>query len=210
MFAARPEQSINFISVHDNLCLRDRILQWAQNHGQSGNSGYLTRIQEFGTGIVLTSQGIPLLSEGDEFLRDKNSLSDRDKAANSYNVPDPVNTIHWSLRVQHEDVYNYFKSAVALRRAHPGFRMTSWEAVNRNIMTSVPRGDVVVNDIKSVENGDSWKETIVIYNSGNEFTFPLPAGTWLVAMEKSQPVNQERSVTGSVTAEGTAVTVVHQ
>ena len=210
MFAARPEQSINFISVHDNLCLRDRILQWALNHGQSGNSGYLTRIQEFGTGIVLTSQGIPLLSEGDEFLRDKNSLSDRDKAANSYNVPDPVNTIHWSLRVQHEDVYNYFKSAVALRRAHPGFRMTSWEAVNRNIMTSVPRGDVVVNDIKSVENGDSWKEAIVIYNSGNEFTFPLPAGTWLVAMEKSQPVNQERSVTGSVTAEGTAVTVVHQ
>ena len=44
----------------------------------------------------------------------------------------------------------------------------------------------------------------------NEFAFPLRAGTWLVAMEKSQPVNQERAVTGSVTAEGTAVTVVHQ
>ena len=35
-------------------------------------------------------------------------------------------------------------------------------------------------------------------------------GNWLVAMERSQPVDQERSVTGSVTAEGTAVTVVHQ
>jgi pullulanase len=210
MYAARPEQSINFISVHDNLCLRDRILQWAANHGQSGNTGYLTRIQEFGIGIVLTSQGIPLLSEGDEFLRDKNSLADRDKAANSYNVPDPVNTIHWNLRIQHEDVYNYFKKTIALRRAHPGFRMTSWEAVNRNVMTSVPRGDVVVSDIKSAANGDSWTETIVIYNSGNEFTLPLPAGTWLVALEKSQPVDEERSVTGSVTAEGTAVTVAHQ
>ena len=88
--------------------------------------------------------------------------------------------------------------------------MTSWEAVNQNIATSVPRGDVVVSDIKSAANGDSWKETIVIYNSGNEFTFPLLAGTWLVAMEKSQPVNPERPVTGSMTAEGTAVTVVHQ
>jgi pullulanase len=210
MFGARPEQSINFISVHDNLCLRDRILQWANNHGQSGNTGYLTRIQEFGTGIILTSQGIPLISEGDEFLRDKDSLKDQGKAANSFNVPDPVNTIHWDLRVQHEDVYNYFKKTIALRRAHPGFRLTSWEAVNRDITTSVPRGDVVVNDIKSAQSGDLWKETIVIYNSGNEFIFSLPAGNWLVAMERSQPVDQERSVTGAVTAEGTAITVVHQ
>jgi pullulanase len=210
MFGARPEQAINFISVHDNLCLRDRILQWAKNHGQSGNTGYLTRIQEFGTGIILTSQGIPFISEGDEFLRDKDSLTDPGKAANSFNVPDPVNTVHWDLRVQHEDVYSYFKKTIALRRAHAGFRLTSWEAVNRNIRTSIPRGDVVVNDIKSAGSGDSWKEVIVIYNSGNEFTFSLPGGTWLVAMERSQPVDQERSVTGSVTAEGTAVTVVHQ
>jgi pullulanase/glycogen debranching enzyme len=136
MFGARPEQSINFISVHDNLCLRDRILQWAENHGQSANTGYLARIQEFGTGIILTSQGIPLISEGDEFLRDKDSLTDREKAANSYNVSDPVNTIHWGLRVQHEDIYNYFKKTIALRRAHPGFRLTSWEAVNRDFRSA--------------------------------------------------------------------------
>jgi len=141
---------------------------------------------------------------------DKDSLKDQGKAANSFNVPDPVNTIHWDLRVQHEDVYNYFKKTIALRRAHPAFRLTSWEAVNRDITTSVPRSDVVVNDIKSAESEDVWKETIVIYNSGNEFKFSLPGGNWLVAMERSQPVDQERSVTGSVTAEGTAVTVVHQ
>src|ERR1700745_55998 len=99
------------------------------------------------------------------------------------------------------------RSTIALRRAHPGFRLTSWEAVNRNIATSVPRGDVVVNDIKSAESGDPWQEIIVIYNSGNEFTFSLPGGTWLVAMERSQPADQERPVTGSVTAEGTAVPV---
>ena len=88
--------------------------------------------------------------------------------------------------------------------------MTSWESVNRNITTSVPRGDVVVNDIKSADTGDPWSEIIVIYNSGNEFTFALPGGTWQVAIERSQAVDQERSVTGSVIAEGTAVTVVHR
>jgi pullulanase len=83
LFAARPEQSINYISVHDNLCLRDRILAWASQNGQSANTGYLTRIQEFGTGILLTSQGIPFLSEGDEFLRTKGGNT------NSFNTEVP-------------------------------------------------------------------------------------------------------------------------
>ena len=210
MFAARPGQSINFVSLHDNLCLRDRILQWAKDHGQSANTGYLARIQEFASGIVLTSQGIPFLSEGDEFLRDKGSVTDVRTAANSFNASDPVNTIHWGLRVQNEEVYNYFKETIALRRSHPGFRMASWEAIDRNVRTSVPRADVVVNWIEAAETRDTWEEIIVIYNSGSAFTLSLPNGTWSVAMERSQPVDHERAVTLSVTAEGTAVTVVHR
>jgi pullulanase len=88
--------------------------------------------------------------------------------------------------------------------------MTSWEEINRNISTTLPRGDVLVNDIKAAASGDSWSEVLVIYNSGNDFQFPLPAGTWQVAMERSQPVDQERTVAGSVIAEGTAVTVLHR
>ena len=210
MFAARPGQSINFVSLHDNLCLRDRILQWAKDHGQSANTGYLARIQEFASGIVLTSQGIPFLSEGDEFLRDKGSVTDVRTAANSFNASDPVNTIHWGQRVQNEEVYNYFKETIALRRSHPGFRMASWEAIDRNVRTSVPRADVVVNWIEAAETRDTWEEIIVIYNSGSAFTLSLPNGTWSVAMERSQPVDHERAVTLSVTAEGTAVTVVHR
>jgi pullulanase len=204
LFAARPEQSINFISVHDNLCLRDRIVAWAGQHGQSANTGYLTRIQEFGTGILLTSQGIPFLSEGDEFLRTKGGNS------NSFNIEAP-NIIDWNLRVANDDVFHYFQNAIALRRAHPALRMTTWEAVNRNIATSIPRSnDVIVDDIQGTPSGDPWSEILVIYNSGSNFDYPLPAGAWSVAMEKSAPVQTERVVTGTVTAEGTAVTVLHR
>jgi pullulanase len=203
MFGARPEQSINYIGVHDNLCLRDRILAWAAQNGRSGDSGYLARVQEFGSGIVLTSQGIPFLSEGDEFLRTKGGN------ANSYNTEAP-NIIDWNLRVSNEDVFNYFKNALAIRKSHPAFRMASWEAVNRNISTSIPRSDVVVNDIKGGPSGDSWSESLVIYNSGANFDYQLPAGSWSVAMERSQPVQTDRVVSGSVTAEGTAVTILHR
>ena len=88
--------------------------------------------------------------------------------------------------------------------------MTSWEEVNRNIVTTLPRNDVVVNDIKAAASGDSLSEILVIYKSGDNFQFQLPAGTWQVTMERSQPVDHERTVMGSVVAEGTAVTVLHR
>jgi pullulanase len=204
MFAARPGQSINYISVHDNLCLRDRILAWAGQNGQSTNTGYLSRIQEFGTGILLTSQGIPFLSEGDEFLRTKGGNT------NSFNTEAP-NIIDWNLRAANDDVFNYFKNAIALRRAHPALRMTTWEGVNRNVTTTIPRSnDVIVDDIQGTSSGDPWPEILVIYNSGANFDYPLPAGNWSVAMERSLPMQTERVVTGSITAEGTAVTVLHR
>ena len=203
MFAARPEQSINYISVHDNLCLRDRILAWAANNGRSADLGFLARVQEFGTGILMTSQGVPFLSEGDEFLRTKGGNT------NSFNTEAP-NIIDWNLLVAHEDVFDYFKNVVSLRKSHPALTMTSWEAVNRNISTTIPRNDVVVDDIQGTPSGDPWSEILVIYNSGANFDFPLPAGNWTVAMEQSLPAPPARVVTGSITAEGTAVTVLHR
>jgi len=203
MFGARPEQSINYVSVHDNLCLRDRILAWAAQNGRSTDSGYLVRLQEFAIGMILTSQGVPFLSEGDEFLRTKGGN------ANSYNTEAP-NIIDWNLRVANENVFNYFKNAIAIRKSHPAFRMASWEAVNRHISTSIPRNDVVVNDIQGMPFGDSWSEILVIDNSGPNFDYQLRAGNWKVAMERSQPMKTERVVSGTVTAEGTAVTVLHR
>ncbi|NVO17270.1 MAG: hypothetical protein HXX10_24860 [Rhodoplanes sp.] len=203
MFAARPDQSINYIGVHDNLCLRDRILAWAGQHGRAGDEGYLARIQAFGQGILLTSQGIPFIAEGDEFLRTKGGNP------NSFDVEAP-NIIKWDLRVTHEDVFDVVKSAIALRRAHSALRLSSWEAVDRTVQTTVPRGDVLVNHIAGAASGDAWSEILVIYNSGGNLDIPLPPGNWRVAMEQSRAIDQERTVTGSVVAEGTAVTLLHR
>lgn len=203
MFAARPDQSINYISVHDNLCLRDRILAWAAQHGRAGDEGYLARIQAFGQGMLLTSQGIPFIAEGDEFLRTKGGN------ANSFDVG-PPNIITWDLRVAHEDVFAFVKSAIMLRRAHRAFRLSSWEAVDRTVRTTVPRSDVLINHIDGVATGDAWSEILVIYNSGGNLDIPLPPGTWQVAMEQSRAIVQERAVSGSVVAEGTAVTLLHR
>lgn len=205
MFAIDPEQTINYVSAHDNLTLRDKILAWAQLNNATGQSGYLRRIQEFANGIILTSQGIPLLHAGEEMMRDKQGEHD------SYNKPDAINKIRWSWKVDSEDVFKYYQQVVAIRRAHPGFRLNSWQEITQNVQTSSPRYGLIVNRINASVNGDSWPEIIAIYNSADNYQFPLPPGKWRVAMEKSDPAaGNGRQVEGGVTAEGTAVTVLYR
>lgn len=205
MFAADPEQSINYVSAHDNLTLRDKILLWADSNGRDRNDPYLRRIQEFANGIVLTSQGIPFLHAGVEMLRDKRGDH------NSYQSSDEINKIRWEWKANNADIFAYYKDVIALRKAHAGFRMNTWQEINQYVTTTTPRPGVVVNRINAKANGDSWQDIIVIYNSASSYEYALPDGTWFVAMEKSDPAaGKERSVTGKVTAEGTAVTVLHR
>jgi len=205
MFATDPEQTINYISAHDNLALRDKILAWAAVNGIPSDSDYLRRIQNFANGIVLTSQGIPFLHGGVEMLRDK------DGDHNSYKSPDSVNKIRWNWKIDNADTYDYYRDAIALRKAHPGLRMNTWEEIDQHVTTSRYADEVLVTDIDASANGDSWSRILVIYNSGGDVSYPLPSGTWKVAMEKNDPsAGNGRTVSGSVIAEGTAVTVLYQ
>lgn len=208
MFSNDPEQTINYVSAHDNLILRDKILKWTDPVSEkcsSTSDGYLKRIQQFANGIILTSQGIPFLHAGDEMLRTK--MCDK----NSFESADSVNAINWQWKIDNADVVDYHKQAISLRKAHPGFRMTTWDQINGNIKTDETlHSGVVVNRINGQANGDDWKDIIVIYNSADNYEYPLPSGTWKVAMEKSDPkASKERPVTGKIIAEGTAVTILH-
>ncbi|MFC6977940.1 hypothetical protein [Microbulbifer taiwanensis] len=162
-------------------------------------------MQMFANGIVLTSQGIPFLHGGVELMRDKQ------EDHNSYQSPDAINQYYWQWKIDNADVFAYYRDAIALRRAHPAFRLTSWDAINQHMTSSRPRYGVVVNRIDGAAVGDSWSEIIVIYNSADNYTHSLPAGDWKVAMEKSDPAaGNGRVVSGSVVAEGTAVTVLYR
>ncbi|WP_346837684.1 type I pullulanase [Microbulbifer sp. SAOS-129_SWC] len=205
MFAMDPEQSINYVSAHDNLTLRDKILAWADLNGIGHSDPYLKRIQKFANGVVLTSQGIPFLHGGVEMMRDKQG------DANSYQSPDSINEYNWQWKIDNADILAYYEDVIAMRKAHPAFRLTSWDAIDQHMVTSRPRYGVVVNRIDGAAVGDSWSDVIVIYNSADNYSVSLPAGDWKVAMEKADPAaGNGRVVSGSVVAEGTAVTVLYR
>jgi len=208
-FAGNPEEDINYVSCHDNLALWDKINMWANLNGRGGDSDYLKRIDEFAIGIVLTSQGIPFMQSGSEMLRTKD---DKD---NTYNLSDAINDIHWEWKLENPDVFDYYQRTIALRKAHPAFRMTSWEDINNHIQTYQFDSDHILETIiDGAAVGDSWKKIIVFYNAAGKNTISLPpnSGNWTVAMENGKPYdpNKTQTVSGQISVDGTAVTVLYQ
>jgi pullulanase len=221
MFANDPEQSINYISAHDNLDLWDKINFAGVT---DGGGGYAGRIDRFGMGIVLTSQGIPFIHAGDEFLRSKapNGIqTDIGIAKNSYKADDIYNAIHWGDLVTNSAVNKYYEDAIALRKATPAMRLTTWDAVNTQVQTrmnadthsgdvggihvtqdgTLPAYNAIVSYLSSSASPVSY-DTVVVYNSGGNINVTLPAGSWTKVFDTTGAVSKT-----DTTCEGTAVTV---
>lgn len=205
MFAIDPEQSINYVSAHDNLGLADKIHEWADASGQGSNTAYLDRLQMYANGIILTSQGIPFIHAGAEMKRDKQ------RQHNSYLSPDSVNAFRWNWKVENAHIFDYYKDVISMRRQHAGFRLNTWDEINNNMNTWVHQPGTVISYINGAANGDDWSEILVIYNSGGNFSYTPDGSGWKVAMEQSDAsAGGGRAVNGSITVEGAAVTVLYK
>ena len=108
--SSRPWRSVNFVSVHDGYTLRDCTFfndpDGSQNCWDSGGDENLRREREkLLIGLLLTSQGVPILLQGDEFGATKSGAADQEGARNSYNYEaepsdpavDQVNLVDWRL-----------------------------------------------------------------------------------------------------------------
>lgn len=176
--SAAPEQAINYVSVHDNLCLYDKITLWQRTNGQTGQS-VTNSLLAYAFGMILTPQGIPFIYEGDEFQRTKNDNS------NSYTTE---YDLLWSnLNSTGEAAtYAYVKGLIALRKAHPSLRFSNWNDINTNVQSSQESASLVVSTINaSAAANETWKTAVVVYNSSStarQITLPSGSATWYVAV----------------------------
>jgi glycogen operon protein len=108
--SSKPWRSINFVAIHDGYTLRDCMVfndsDGSQNCWDSGGDEDLRRKREkLLLGLLFTSNGAPLLQEGDEFGRTKSGAG-QEGARNSYDqesasgdaAVNDVNWIDWSLK----------------------------------------------------------------------------------------------------------------
>jgi pullulanase len=132
------------------------------------------QMQKLALSIVLTSQGIPFLHAGTEFLRTKKGND------NSYNAGDDINAIDWDLKSKNKDVFEYVQALVKLRKAHPAFRMSTAKQISDDLrfINNTPPGTIAYI-IDGAKVGDSWKKILVILNgSSKNQNIQVEMGGW--------------------------------
>jgi pullulanase len=177
-WAPKPSQSVNYISCHDNLILADKLMKSAPDLSEEK----MKRTYKLANAIILTCQGIPFIQAGVEFMRSKKFEH------NSYNLPDEINGIDWDFKTSHQDVFQYIRKLIELRKAHPAFRMTSAEMIASHLefFELKHTQNKVAFLLKDNANKDDWKDILVIYNATDEnYCFILPQGNWNIAVKGS-------------------------
>jgi pullulanase len=193
-YASSPSQIINYVSCHDDLTLTDKLAKSMPGSTDAERQ----RAAKLAQTIVFTSQGTPFMFAGEEVFRDKKGVH------NSYKSPDSINAIDWNLKHLNADQFNYYKELIALRKAHPAFRMTSAEDIARNLKFDKVEGTNLISySLLNHANGDQWKEIKLVFNGNDDAVeVKLPKGKWLVIARDGQ-LNH----TGLTDAEGNLLTL---
>ena len=180
-WAEEPGQSINYVSCHDNYTLWDKLSVSCPEASEEKKKA----MNRLCAAIVFTSQGVPFIQAGEEFLRSKPLPGKKGFAENSYNMPDTVNSIKWDNIHEYPDMIAYYKGLMALRKAHPVFRMQSEAEMTQNLCFLSDTPENVVAYLLKGKGADDTPENILVIFNGNdeEILYNLPEGKWKILVD---------------------------
>ena len=180
-WAKEPGQSINYVSCHDNYTLWDKLSVSCPEASEEKKKA----MNRLCAAIVSTSQGVPFIQAGEEFLRSKPLPEKKGFAENSYNMSDAVNSIKWDNIHEYPDMIAYYKGLMALRKAHPVFRMQSEAEMTQNLCFLSDTPENVVAYLLKGKGADDTPENILVIFNGNdeEILYNLPEGKWKILVD---------------------------
>ncbi|MED0932394.1 type I pullulanase [Bacillus mobilis] len=173
-----PEQVLTYVEAHDNHTLWDKLE--LTNPGDSEE--VRKQMHKLSSSILLTSQGIPFIHAGQEFMRTK--YGDH----NSYKSPDSINQMDWLRRASFNNEVDYMKGLIDLRKMYPAFRMTSAEQIKKQLSFIDAPKNVVAYSINGKGNGNKNEYFMVAHNANRESVeIALPSkGPWKVLVDGKQ------------------------
>ncbi len=198
-WALRPQQSINYLSSHDGQTLADLM------HGD-------TRRVFLGIMLVLTSQGVPMISEGTEMMFSKQGHH------NTYDRPD-LNQLDWRKANEHRDLVEAVAGLIRLRKRLPHFHYT--RPLRKNITsdrwdidwiypTGYPHHDnvnAIGYILRQPSRGLFWQRrhpplAILLNGSSDWADFRLPKGKWKVLVDGCRLTVNESGLSNVPNASG--------
>ena len=201
-WADEPGQCINYVSCHDNYTLWDKLVL----SNPDASDMELRQMVKLASAILLTSQGVPFLHSGVEFCRTKGGHE------NSYKSPDSVNQLDWGRKATYQDVFEYIRKLIHLRKNHPAFRMPKSDQIREYLKfcTDYEPG-VVGYCIDGLKAGDTWQQILVIFNANkNRDTIKIPEGRFHLVARGSELNENGLNVisTGEVLLEPVSMTLL--
>ncbi len=191
-----PEHSVNYLESHDGYTLgdfirlglgdvkKDQIIEDVDEHVKL--TGQQLKLNKLAALFLFTSRGITMISEGQEFARSKIipddvGVSDKYKGMidhNSYDKDNETNYINYYHAKINEDLLNYYKGLIELRKKYEAFRRADYEQVHFFDVKDNPFAMGYMLDYK----GDKF---IVLFNASTEIAeeFFLPEGEWEIFVD---------------------------
>ena len=106
---ADPEKSVSYATCHDNYTLWDRCVAAGIKDEDT-----VRKMCMLANSVVLTSDGTAFILSGEEMLRTKGGDN------NSYQSPDPVNSLDYSLKIKNYDIFENYRILIALKKTVAG------------------------------------------------------------------------------------------
>ncbi|QVK17618.1 type I pullulanase [Mycoplasmatota bacterium] len=194
-WALSPNQIVNYVEAHDNLTLWNKLALSAPDVSENAR----INMDKQAAAIVLTSQGIPFLHAGQDFLRSK--VSGGTFEHNSYNAPDKVNQLRWDYKDENYQVYDYYKGLINLRKNHPAFKMGNAEEINEKLRFFDTGVDQVIGYTINGAKGEVWDKIVILFNgntSGKRYVNLPEEGTYNIVVDLARAGTETiRTISGS-------------
>ena len=213
-----PAHAVNFLEVHDDYCFndylrlsssrnsKDDIIDDPMKHIELDDD--LLRKNKLGALILLTSQGIPIIHQGQDWAHsqiiaetDAHDPNVGKMDRNPYNKDNETNWVNWLEKEQNKELADYYSGLIDLRRTHTEFRHATKKDFKFQGLADHALGYVI-------------RDRIAIYINGENSTAvetDLPEGKWqLIVNNEEVNLNGIRQVSGKISIPPTSGMVLQR
>ena len=211
-----PAHAINFLEVHDDFCFNDYLRLSTGKNSKSDIidnpmkhielSTELLKINKLGALILMTSQGIPMIHQGQDWAHSQiiadTEVDDPDIGKmdrNPYNKDNETNWVNWLEKEQNSDLANYYSGLIKLRRGITELRHANPKDFKFQGLSELALGYIIRNRIGVYING----------NPNDSVSTELPDGTWsIIANGEKVDTNGIGTISGKISIPPTSGVVL--
>lgn len=179
IWTENPLQAVNYVESHDDMALVDELSLRPDRNGKYVQS-YEVAMNKLAVTLLFTSLGVPMINEGQEFLRSKYGIS------NTFDKGDAVNALRWTDRERPlaAEALAYYKALIALRQSPQGaaFRVKQ-RAPDGYYQWINPDNRRALGYIVNAPRIHAGHGFVVMANASDDvvpYAFNLPEGRWRV------------------------------